>query len=78
MRIYGSRKCKDCRQKYDWAGSLNKQLDEDLQSQILQNRDLHFAKFLMIRKNTYMVSVQCPYCKAKDEFEYKGTLFISK
>lgn len=71
MQVYGSRKCVNCLQRYEWTGSVDDQINAEMQNQILSNRDLHFAKFSLIQKNTYKVKVRCPYCKEINEFEYR-------
>ncbi len=75
MRVYGSRKCDECLQKYDWVGSLDNQISIETQNQILRNRYLQFAKFSHLQMNTYNVHARCPYCKKINEFSYISLSF---
>jgi hypothetical protein len=75
MQIYGSRNCVNCHQKYDWTGSLENQVDEKMQNEILRDRNLYFARFLKIEDNIYQVEINCPNCREHNKFEYKTSAF---
>ncbi|MBN6187795.1 hypothetical protein JQN58_12900 [Aneurinibacillus sp. BA2021] len=70
MKVYGSRKCAECQQKYDWVGSLYNQINAETYHHVLRHRYLQFAKFTYIGMNTYKALTHCPYCSKENRFTY--------
>lgn len=75
-QVFGSRKCPNCHQKYDWTGLLNNQIDKEIQKKLVENRDFQYAQFSKGSNTTFKVNVRCPHCNYPIEFDYDDKRMI--
>jgi hypothetical protein len=69
-QIFGSHKCPNCDEKFDWTGKLNNLVDEEMQKQITGKKDLQYARFSEGTERDFKVNVRCSYCNYPVEFNY--------
>jgi hypothetical protein len=51
-----------CSDKFDWVGTPDNNVDEDMQRKITTTNDLTFAQFTLALENKYNVATKCYRC----------------
>ncbi|WP_047152665.1 hypothetical protein [Aneurinibacillus tyrosinisolvens] len=70
QQIFGSHKCYNCNKKFDWTGELRNQVDERMRQQIVDNRNLQYARFSEGTNEDFTINVKCTHCNYPLEFNY--------
>jgi hypothetical protein len=70
MQIFSTRICFDCEKKFDWTGTYNNIVSEDLRNQIRMNKNLKFARVVPILGSEYQVETRCSHCGTHNKFSY--------
>jgi hypothetical protein len=69
-QIFGSHKCPNCDEKFDWLGKINNLVDEDMQKKIIENQHIRYARFFEGTDRDFKVEVRCSHCNYPVEFNY--------
>ncbi|MBN6185396.1 hypothetical protein JQN58_00175 [Aneurinibacillus sp. BA2021] len=69
-QIFGSHKCPNCHQKFDWTGDPNNQGEEEIRRHRAENKGLQLARFFKGEGSSLQANTRCLHCNYPVEIPY--------